>query len=217
VIGFSQTGEWYLGPPLGAPVPTFEPIVGDDQWQLRAYEGAGLSWQDPTFIGWTDPAALYSPCVTNSTNPDRVVLNIACLPKDVPCEPGIPSVAFWVTNVQNEIATIRAKYSNIRQIVLQAVVGGPNDTVCYFNNNPGDPVHSSLIGPNIDTAIAQVVAADPTGQVVAGISPEVRTCADYADDAGHLCYPGFDTCGTLDARGPLGTMIGQFYAAFCPG
>jgi hypothetical protein len=216
VLGFSQTGAWYLDVAHGGG-GTFEPIVGDDGWQLRAYEGAGLSWQDPDFIGWNDPGALYSACVTNSTNPDRVVLNIACLAGNVPCDPGNPSVAFWVTNVENEITTIRAKYSNVRQIVLQPVVGGPDDSICYFEDDPADPVQSSLIHPNVDAAIAQVVAADPTGQVVAGFSPEVRTCADFADSAGHLCFPGLNACGTVDARGPIGTAIGEFYAGFCPG
>jgi hypothetical protein len=194
---------------------TFEPIVDPgptSRWQLRADSGAGLQWQDPTFAGWAN--APYSPCTTNSSNPDRVLLTISCLPGSGPCEPGTPSVAFWVTNIQNEIATTRQKYSNVRQIILQPVVGGPNDTVCPWGTT-GLVVHASLIHPNIDTAIAQVVAADASGQVVAGISPHVRTCADYADSTGHLCYPGFNSCH-LDARGPMGTVIGQFYARFAP-
>ncbi len=114
-----------------------------------------------------------------------------------------------MTNIQAEIATIRAKYSNVREIILQPVVGGPNDGVYEFGN-PSVPVHASVIHPTIEQAIAQVVGGD----VVAGMSPEVRTCADYADDTGHLCFPDFDSCGTLNARGPIGTLIGDFYRNF---
>src|SRR5262249_41883613 len=117
VLGFSQTGMWYLDVAHGGG-GTFEPLVGDDSWQLRAYPGAGLQWQDPTFAGWTDPTALFSPCVANSTNPDRVLLTIGCEAGNGPCDPGTPSVTFWATNVQNEITTIRAMYSNVRQIIL---------------------------------------------------------------------------------------------------
>src|SRR5262249_43943814 len=99
-LGFSQTGMWYLSPPLGG--GGFEPRVGDSAWQLRAYHGAGVSWQDPNFTGWG--TAPYSPCTQHSTNPDRVLLTIST-------PSGIPTVAWWVTNIQAEIATIRAKYS----------------------------------------------------------------------------------------------------------
>ncbi len=40
--------------------------------------------------------------------------------------------------------------------------------------------------------------------LVAGFSPEVRSCADYSDDIGHL-VPA--------ARGPIGLAIGQYYAS----
>jgi hypothetical protein len=193
---------WYLDVAHGGG-GTFEPIVGDSTWQLRAGAGTGVSWQDPNFAGWTDPRDLYSPCAINSSNPDRVLLTIST-------PSGLPTVGWWVTNIRAEIATIREKYSNVREIILQPVVGGPNNRVCYFDGNPGDPVHASEIHPTIEQAIAQVVG----GNVVAGMSPEVRTCADYADNTGHLCYPDFDACGTLNARGPIGTLIGNFYAGF---
>ena len=184
VLGFSQTGMWYLDS------GTFEPLVGDTGWQLLAYAGAGVQWQYPDFAGWT--SAPYSPCAQNATNPDRVLLTIST-------PTGFPTLSEWVTNIQKEIAMIRTKYSNLRQIILQPVVGGPNNTTCYFNGNPADPVHASQIHPTIDQAIAQVVGGD----VAAGMSPEVRTCADYQDNAGHL---------VTTARPPIGTLIGTFYA-----
>ena len=191
VLGFSQTGMWYLDVANGGG-GTFEPLVGDGFWQLRAEAGAGVSWQDPTYAGWTSTP--YSPCAQNSSNPDRVLLTIST-------PSGVPTLDWWVTNIRAEIATIRTKYSNLREIILQPVVGGPTDGVCNFGGDPGDPVHASVIHPTIDQAIAQVVGGD----VIAGMSPAVRACADYADDTGHL---------QVDARPAIGTLIGQFYAAF---
>jgi hypothetical protein len=201
---------WFLPPPDGG--GEFLPIVDPGpgvHWELRACSGAGVVWVDPNDACWTS-TFWGAPCDTNAENPDRVLLTIS-----IPS--GFPTVATWVTDIQTEVTNIINRYSNVRQIVLQPVVGGPGNSVCPFDGNVADPVHASEIHPTIDAAIAQVVAADTTGIVVAGISPEVRTCADYADDSGHLCYPAFDTCGALDARGPIGTTIGQFYAAFCPG
>jgi hypothetical protein len=193
VLGFSQTGMWFL-PVAEGGGGTFLPLVGASTWQLRAAASAGVEWQDPNFAGWTDPLDLYSPCATNSSNPDRVLLTIS-VPK------GLPTLNTWVTDILAEIATIRTKYSNLREIVLQPVVGGPNGNVCYFGGNQADPVHASEIHPTIDQAIARVVGGD----VVAGDSPDVRTCADYMDDTGHL---------VPSARPAIGTAIGQFYVNF---
>jgi hypothetical protein len=201
VLGFSQTGMWYLDVAEGGG-GTFEPLVGNGQWQLRAYQSAGVQWQDPNFAGWTAPNALFSPCTVNSSNPDRVLLTIS-----VPS--GLPTLSQWVTDITAEVATIRSKYSNVRQIILQPVVGGPNNTVCYLN---GVPVHASQEHPTIDQAIA-IVAQDAPDLAV-GFSPTVRTCADYADTTGHLCYPNFKNCRTLNARTPIGQTIGNFYASW---
>jgi hypothetical protein len=198
VLGFSQTGMWYLAPPLGG--GGFEPLVGDANWQLRAEASAGVDWQDPNYAGWTDPSALYSPCTSGPI--DRVLLTIS-VPK------GLPTVDWWVQNIRAEIATIRTKRPAMREIILQPVVGGPNNTVCYHG---GQPVHASEINPTIDQAIAVVVNDAP--DIVAGFSPEVRTCADFADTPGHLCWPAFDNCGSLNARTPIGQTIGTFYASF---
>jgi hypothetical protein len=182
---------WYLNVAQGGG-GTFEPLVGDSAWQLRAYAGAGVSWQDPNFAGWS--TVPYSRCAQGSSAPDRVLLTIST-------PTGNPTVTWWVTNIRAEIATIRSKYPNVRQIVLQPVVGGPNNTVCNYGGNPSDPVHASLIHPTIDQAIAQVVG----GSVIAGMSPTVRTCADYMDNTGHL---------QVSARPAIGSIIGQFYVNF---
>ncbi|MGQ0669846.1 MAG: hypothetical protein ACT4PO_09280, partial [Actinomycetota bacterium] len=90
---------------------------------------------------------------------------------------------------------IRTKVPGLEQIVLQPVVGGPGGAECEVG---GETVRASFNHPFIDEAIARVVGGD----VVAGASPEVRTCSDYRDSTGHL---------ENDARGPIGLSIGNFY------
>jgi hypothetical protein len=210
VLGFSQTGMWFLPPPDGGGgfLPIVDPGPGV-HWEIRACAGAGIAWADPNDACWTS-TPWDQPCTQNADNPDRVLLTIS-----IPT--GIPTLTTWVSDIQTEIANIRAKYSNVRQIILQPVVGGPNGTTCPFQGNATDPVHASEIAPTIAQAIAQVVAADTSGMVFVGMQPTVRTCADYADDTGHLCWPNFDSCGTLNARTPIGQTIGDFYAGFCDG
>ena len=69
VIGFSQTREWYLDS------TTFEPIVGDAQWQLLWANGASIDmWADPNFSGWFQP--INSACAQGSSSPDRALLTL---------------------------------------------------------------------------------------------------------------------------------------------
>ena len=105
----------------------------------------------------------------------------------------------WVPYIQDAITNIRTFYSNVRQIVLQPVVGGPNKQTCFLS---GTPVRASVNHPIVDQAIAMVVGGD----VVSGMSPEVATCSDYQDTLGHL----LDGAPT----NAVSTAIGQFYLSF---
>jgi hypothetical protein len=188
VIGFSQTREWYLDS------TTFEPIVGDAQWQLLWANGASIDlWADPNFSGWFQP--IVSPCAQNSTNPDRVLLTIGWATCTTCDDPNL-----WAHYINLTIGNIRSKYPNVRQILLQPEVGGPNNGLCTFQ---GTVVKASSNHPYIDQAIALVVGGD----VFAGDSPEVRTCADYVDNVGHFVD---------SAKGPIGANIGQFYVNMAP-
>ncbi|MGH3118778.1 MAG: hypothetical protein ACRDQ2_17020 [Gaiellales bacterium] len=182
VLGFSQTRQWYLDE------PDFESVVPDEQWQLLWAGGAELRWQDPDFSGWSEP--ILSACTDRSNDPDRVVLTITSMEYE-------DDVSVWVTDLEATVETIRAKFPNVAQIVLQPAVGGPADGLCSFG---GDTVRASFNHPYIDRAIAQVTGGD----VVAGPSPEVRTCDDYEDLPGHL---------VRDARGPIGRAIGEFFVS----
>jgi hypothetical protein len=193
VIGFSQTYQWYFG---GSPsYDQFLSQLPPGSTQLRWEGGAAIdSWADPTFTGWTSLGS--SACTRNSSNPDRVVITITA-------GAFVSDVGWWRQEISAVIANVKSRYSNVRTIFLQPVVGGPGNGICYFNGNSADPVRASWNHPYIDQAIGGLVG----GVVVAGPSPEVRTCADYADDIGHL------TDGTDGGRGAAATTIGAFYAS----
>ncbi len=192
VIGYSQVGAlngWFTHDGM------FESIVGNDQWQLLWNNGATLEdWQDPNHPYWSN--ALVSPCANNSSAPNRVLLNLASRTYDT-------NLAAWIGGINATIDTIALKYPGVRQIVLQPIVGGPGHVTCDL---AGQPVRASEFHPYMDTAIAVVVAARVGTQpeVVAGISPEVRSCTDYADTLGHF---------TPDGAVAAAQTIGQFYAA----
>ncbi|MEM9190384.1 MAG: hypothetical protein AAGF12_14460 [Myxococcota bacterium] len=177
VIGYSQVGEsrggWFT---TGG---AFESVVDDDRWQLLWNGGAGVDqWQNSGYVGWT--RSVISPCATASGAPDRVLLSVS--------GPYGDDEMAWATAIQATIAQIRAKLPSVRQIVLQPVVGGPMHQGCMQGCGL---VRASWQHAHIDAAIARVVGGD----VVAGFSPEVRTCADYRDGLGHLTSAGAEAAG----------------------
>jgi hypothetical protein len=179
VVGFSQTEQWFTG-------GGFEPVAGDAGWELLWEPGATIEkWAAPDFVGWSNP--IVSACTDGS--PDRLVLTVTGAERPV---------ARWVEDITAAVATAKVKYPGAA-IVLQPIVGGPDEQLC-----PGvrrDSVRASVNHPIIDQAIGMVVAE--VAGVATGASPEVRSCADYRDDLGHL---------TDAAVGPIGEEIAEFYA-----
>lgn len=164
VIGFSQTRQWYEA--------GFEEAVGNPEaWRLRALGGASVDrWAAPDFRGWSE---VVGGCAEEE--PDRVVFTITGA--------GRPPEG-WAEAVLRVVDNIRNRYRGVEQIVLQPVVGGPNDESCPASG--GRPVRASANHPTIDRAIAQVVGGD----VVAGASPVVSDCSHFADQLGHLSAEG---------------------------
>src|SRR5207248_2513615 len=91
---------------------------------------------------------------------------------------------WWAQQTQQVIQNIRAKYPAERQIALQPVVGGPGGTRCPTSDPQASQpwVRATYNYPYIKQGLAMDISAE----VVLGASPEVRTCADYRDWAGHL-------------------------------
>jgi hypothetical protein len=181
VIGYSQVRQWF------ADAPEFEAVVGSDRWQLRWKGGASVNlWSDSSFEGWSAPVV--SPCLARSTAPDRIVFSISG---------GLGTdTAAWEREIRGVISQLRSRYPTARQIVLEPVVGGPGHSICRFGTAD---VRASANHPVIDAAISRIVMGD----VVAGASPEVDTCADYQDALGHL---------TPAAAGRVGARLGAYYA-----
>lgn len=184
VIGYSQVNQWYVQ-------GNFESYVDDARWQLLYNGGAGVDmWQDPDYRGWSN--ALISPCAVGSDGPDRVLLSVS--------GPYGDDEDAWVEAIRATLATLRTKVpaATLERIVLQPVVGGPNHQTCLFN---GQQVRASWQHAHIDNAIAVVVQGDP--RVVAGMSPEVGDCSEYADAKGHFTSAGSQAAGKA---------IGEYYA-----
>ncbi len=206
VIGFSQTAQWYKGvtdaranPFDAASLRGFQSIIDNGRWQLLWRNGAGVErWSDPDFEGWNRP--LEAPCIERSVSPDRVLLTISGDLGDVVNDPQV-----WADEIDRAVTTITVKYPDVRQVILQPVVGGPDDAVCNSPQGRGQ-VRASVNHPAIDQAIAVVAQAPSTAvQVVIGFSPTVADCAEYRDGKGHLTETGADR---------VGRDIGRFYSRF---
>jgi hypothetical protein len=188
VIGFSQTANYY------SEAPDFEKEVEDSRWQLLWNNGASVNqWMNPNYAGWSRP--LFSPCAKNSETPDRVLLHISGSSGE--------DVSAWVQDISKAISTIRQKVPSARQIILQPVIGGPNGQQCPLPS--GGFVRASVQHPYIVRAIEEVAASSASGNIVAGMKPQVRSCEDYMPDIGHLAPA---------AKGPMGKVIGAFYKNF---
>ena len=174
VIGFSQTRQWYE--PAGA----FESNVGTDHWQLLWAGGAGVDrWRNANYEGWAREVA--SPCSQNKDSPDRVILTIS--------GPYGSNEEAWAQAISETAALVRTNFPSVLQIILQSIVGGPNHMDCPIPG--GQRVRASWQHAHIDNAILAVV----DGDMIAGSSPEVRSCDDYADEIGHLTPEGAVAAG----------------------
>lgn len=182
VIGFSQTAEWYR--PNGG---SFEDTVNDAEWQLRWRSSSYIQLiATPEWAEWGQPAK--SPCA--SPEVERVVLTISGITGS--------DVAGWASHITDAAAQVREQHPFVRQILLQPVVGGPNEGICTWQ---GQQIRASIQHPYIDQAIAQVAAA--AADVEIGFSPEVPDCGGFDDNIGHL---------TDSYENGVGQTVGEFYA-----
>lgn len=173
VIGFSQSSEWYQT------AGVFESGVGDARWQLLWNPGGGVDrWQDPDYVGWSN--ALVSPCAQGSAAPDRVLLTIS--------GPFGADEQAWADAIQATLDQIAIELPSAQKVLLQPVVGGPQEQDCFFQ---GNLIRASWQHHHIDNAIATLVG----GSVAAGASPEVQSCDEYEDQQGHLTHAGAVAAG----------------------
>ncbi|MDZ4290106.1 MAG: hypothetical protein U0984_19220 [Prosthecobacter sp.] len=202
VIGYSQVGQprggWFVAGGI------FESLVGNDRWELLWHGGAGVDrWHDPNYAGWSQQ--LVSPC-PGDTPVDRVLLSVS--------GPYGSDEKAWAEAIEATIATICQKIPTARQIILQAVVGGPDGKPCPApaggrkarpGGKSGGDVRASSQHPHIVNAIRAVVKKYVGGavEIVAGYEPKLRACEEYADALGHL---------TPDGAAAVARVIGKHYA-----
>lgn len=177
VQGFSQTRQWFIGGSFETRVPN------PDQWQVRAISGAGIdTWADSNHANWT--RRWVSDCSASATAPDRVVQNVSLNVFD-------QDPATYRPVIEQAVAVLREKLPSATEIVLQPVVGPPEDTLCEADNEVGE-VRAAHNHAAIVTAIRQVVDADEVGDLVAGPIPRVPSCDCFSDETGHLAACGND-------------------------
>jgi hypothetical protein len=186
LLGFSQTGQW-------SSTPEFLSQIDDPRWQARIAASKNLvAIADPNDSIWTMQPQ--SPCASGSASPDRIVLTATL-------NYFASSDADVVQRLRAAIVTIRQQRPSARTLVLQPVVGGPNDGLCGAGSAR---VRAAWNHPYLDRAIATVLG--DAFDLVAGPSPTVRTCSDYSDTTGHL-----DPLPSA-ARGYVGGYVGAWFA-----
>jgi hypothetical protein len=186
VIGFSQvglpSGGWYTTDGV------FESIVDNDKWQLIWQLGGGVDqWANPEYSGWS--LDVISPCAERSDAPERVVLSIS--------GPHGDAVADWQTDIERVIRLIKEKLPSVEIILLQAVVGGPEDSPCVADRT----VRAAWQHYPVREAIQTIAAADSA--VAEGYAPVLSSCDGYRDALGHL---------TAEGAAEIGERIGRFYS-----
>jgi hypothetical protein len=187
IIGFSETEQWYDGGFIAA-------VPNPGNWQLRWYSGGSIDqWAiGGSFAGWST-SSLVSHCASGSSAPDRVILNVS---GDYNTD-----ASWWARQTQTVINYVRSAYSpNVKQIVVQPVVGGPASSLCGTASSPPTSwVRASYNFPSIKVGLQQVLSSS----VLLGADPQVRSCADYLDNIGHLATA---------AQQPIGAAIAGYYS-----
>jgi len=131
VLGFSQTGQWYVHLSL--------------DWQGKTQGGADIvDWAEPNNSVW-DIQVVNRVCDQGEV--ERVVLNISS---------GFDIV--WEDEISSAVANIRDQYAGVQQIILQPVVGGPDGGACFAGG--GTEVRATMNHPIISAAIDNVAGGD---------------------------------------------------------
>lgn len=194
MIGFSVTAEFW--PAFYAAIPN------PAQWEMRWISGGSVDlYADSGYAGWTE--ALINPVAVNPEDPDRVILNVSGVSASLHLPGGYTKdVSEWRGYISNAISNIRAKFPNVRMILLQPNVAGPNLATCPIsdpNATPYDVIRNTYTSPYIRTAIASL----SSGNVRFGYTPRAVDCSDFTDWAGHM---------TVGARDALGVATANYYA-----
>lgn len=132
-----------------------------------------------------------SRCTRIDPDADRAILHISSNLCDA------SGTGCWVTQIQTVLMQFQIHYGEqLSLVVLEAVVGGPNNGVCQTSGRFARDVRASVNHPVIDAAIAEVLADEEFNSqftfsllpVDGLLSNEVTVCSDYRDSKGHLQF-----------------------------
>lgn len=169
ILGIDSTSEWF-----GA---GFEDQVDNASWQLTYYHpGFVENWAKADDMVWSLMPT--SPCSKNSGNPDRVIFNIFADPSGT-----YKDKAAYVTGIEQAIANLVAKYSNLVRIDLLTMTRAPDNMPCDPSNR------MSIVEPYVDEAVAEVAANHPE-LVTASPVFYAPDCNVYTDGGPHFTDTG---------------------------
>jgi rhamnogalacturonyl hydrolase YesR len=181
IIGGKVSGEWFAA--------GFEDRVDNDHWQIVAKSEAYTNvWADPANSYWS--TAPTSPCADGSDNPDRVIF--------IAFNWSYTNAVQWQFDLENIIANIQAKYSNVKRIDLMTMIRSPNNVTC------GQSLAEDVVQPFVDQAIATVAAAPHSVQLTVAPKFYVPDCTAFDPKT----TPHF----TADGNTAMAQIIGSYYA-----
>jgi hypothetical protein len=173
MMGVSVTGDWFTA--------GFEKGVDDKRFQAMTRSHAFIElWGDPKNEIWSVPVV--SPCAERSNNPDRIVFTTVNWQ--------FKTTEEWVAAMTKVVDVLKAKYSGLRRIELLTMLRAPGNKTC------GNAM--SVVAPEVDAAIAKVVAAYP-GLVTPGPKIETPTCGVFVKGGPHYSPEGMAEVGKLYA------------------
>jgi hypothetical protein len=206
VLGVFVTSQWFNGTNPGGATTTFlMDGVDATRWEGKMQKYAYIEkWIDPTNALWSLPTA--NPCAVNATTPDRVAF-VAFRPGDPATDQDYQMYAAqgmteagWEMLLNSLVATIKMKYSGVKEIDIFTMGRAPNNVLCANNNDP-----NTVIQPYEDDAF-QAVAAASNGLIVVGPKyyvPDCNTSYIYANDSDY----------TTTAANYIAKEIAAYYVA----
>jgi hypothetical protein len=175
VMGSSVVGEWFSS--------GFEAVLPGDHWQVVASdEGHVENWADPRAAAWSARAA--SRCADSWEDLDRV-LYVATSSKAMTADA-------WTAALRRVIENLRGQHIHLKHVELATALRPPGDRRCR-----GNP--ESLVPPEVDEAIARIVAAYPR-LVAAAPKLYAPTCKVFRDGGPHLTEKGKAVAARLYAE-----------------
>lgn len=116
------------------------------------------------------------------------------------------TVSVWKAYIDAAVANVRAKYPNVKMILLQPNIGGPSGGVVCADgsNNNADSIAYGIRCTDTTRYIRSAIAASTRANVRGGFGAFASACSDFTDWSGHL-----DTT----PRTTIGQAMATYYAA----